>query len=103
MTMTGLALDDGFFGSSSGDIGLAFSGVGTKIAVEASSGDVSVVFPVGSGLDIDLDTASGDVRSSFPVSMTGVISERKISGRIGEGGTAVSISTSSGDIVLKEG
>lgn len=100
--MTGLDLEDSVFRASSGDITLSFDRAGSTLAAETSSGDVALTFPVGSGLDIEVDTASGDIRSSFPVSMTGAISERKISGRIGEGGTGVSVSTTSGDIRLTQ-
>ncbi|HEU4965674.1 MAG TPA: DUF4097 family beta strand repeat-containing protein [Bacilli bacterium] len=85
--------------TSSGDIHFdATSTMPKRIAVDASSGEVELRLPQTAAFDFDIDVSSGDVNLDFPnVTYTKTEDHHK-QGKVGDGGAAVKVETSSGDV-----
>jgi DUF4097 and DUF4098 domain-containing protein YvlB len=87
--------------STSGDIsvdgGLAAD---AESAISNISGDVTLMLPADAGLRLDASTVSGDLSADLPLRDL-VEERRRLSGRIGDGAAALTISTTSGDVTLE--
>jgi hypothetical protein len=86
--------------STSGDV--AFEGAladGAPSAISNISGDVELRLSRPNDLRLDLSTLSGDLRADLP--LRDVAQDRRsLRGSLGAGATAVSVSTTSGDITV---
>jgi len=84
--------------TTSGDIDIELkSAPGGDIRLASVSGDVELELPDDADVFIDAATASGDIDCSLELAERSQTS-RKLTGRLGEGRTAVNIRTTSGDI-----
>ncbi|HEX6964631.1 MAG TPA: DUF4097 family beta strand repeat-containing protein [Gemmatimonadaceae bacterium] len=86
--------------SSSGDIDVALAPDVKAARLSASSGDVTVRVPQGTGLAFDATTGSGDVNVDSSRLGMQVLTHRdhRFVGRIGNGSARVETSTASGDV-----
>ena len=69
---------------SSGTVYISFAEAPSGVSVDSTSGDVTLVFPKGTGLDLDFDSASG-----------------KFSGELSSGSLRVEVDTTSGDLRIE--
>jgi hypothetical protein len=85
--------------TASGDIRLSglFAG---ETRINAISGDVRVGFAPGSSARITASTTSGDIRTSGLMLTNQLQTSRNLTGTLGNGAGAVTISTVSGDVTL---
>jgi hypothetical protein len=63
------------------------------------SGEVAVRLPADVGVDVDVSTVSGSLDVAFPTDHI-EIGQRRLRGRIGDGGPVVSVRTTSGSVAL---
>jgi DUF4097 and DUF4098 domain-containing protein YvlB len=89
--------------TSSGSIELTLLALESEVTLRASSGDIDVRLPEGTGAELRLETSSGAIDLDFPVTTEGRIDEDELIGRLGEGGPELRAETSSGDIRLIRG
>jgi len=88
--------------AGSGDI-IVESAIGdhARWALEAGSGDVSLLLPRDSQFELRAETSSGDFETDFPLIVSGKLG-RRVEGQVGGKTKAtVRIATSSGDIKIK--
>jgi hypothetical protein len=64
------------------------------------NGSIVLALPAGTGADVDARTVNGDIQTDFPLEVSGRLSKRKLSGRIGGGGRRLSLETVNGSIEL---
>lgn len=89
--------------SHSGEVRLTGSLMaGAGLRVKSFSGDLKVVLPADAGFDLDASTRSGDVRVDFPL-LGSEISGTRASGRVGQGGAELELSSFSGDVRVLKG
>jgi hypothetical protein len=61
-----------------------------------------MTIPANSAFEFDAGTFSGVIDSDFPVEVSGKMSSRELHGVVNKGGSALRLSTFSGDIDLKK-
>ena len=66
--------------------------------LETVSGNVSVRVPLDLGFDLRAHTVSGSISTNRPLTLQGTVNRREISGRAGNGGFLLDVSTVSGNI-----
>ena len=71
-----------------------------QLAYSSVSGDIVLEFAGDLNADITMSTVSGDLDSDWPL-VTSNTSRGRLRGRIGSGGTRLSLSTVSGDVELR--
>ena len=64
------------------------------------NGSIDVTLAGGLNADFEAETVNGGIQSDFPVTLQGRINPRHLTGRIGQGGRSVRISTVNGGIRL---
>jgi DUF4097 and DUF4098 domain-containing protein YvlB len=69
--------------------------------VKSSYGGIDFTAPPGFAGRVELSTGYGSVRTALPVTMTGEITQKKITGQIGQGTGLLRLETGSGSIDLK--
>jgi lia operon protein LiaG len=85
--------------TGSGSVELSLTKVPRDIEIDTGSGSVRIALPANASLDVDIDTGSGGISSDFAVTMSEV-RRRELRGRIGEGGSRLTVSTGSGGVRL---
>lgn len=65
-------------------------------------GDVDLLLPADFSAELFLQSGDGHIQCEFPLTTTGILSKRKISGKLNKGGPLLSIKTGDGDIVLRK-
>jgi len=88
--------------TASGDVMLGIDGGEGDIAVTTSSGEVDIVIYGGDAYEVEIGTDSGSISSRVPLTVREA-SRKKLSGRYGEGGFSLRVSTSSGAVSLARG
>jgi DUF4097 and DUF4098 domain-containing protein YvlB len=86
--------------SSNGDVEVEIPALRQDARVETSNGDVTAALATGLDADVTAETSNGDVSTaglSFGDAESG---DSRFSGRLGEGGTDLRLSTSNGDVTL---
>jgi Toastrack DUF4097 len=66
--------------------------------LETVSGGVTVRVPLDLGFDLHAHTVSGSISTNRPLTLQGTINQREISGKAGNGGFLLDVSTVSGNI-----
>ena len=66
--------------------------------LKSVSGNVSVRVPQGLGFDLHAHTVSGSISTSRPLTLQGTVNKREITGKAGNGGFLLDVSTVSGNI-----
>lgn len=69
--------------------------------VKSSYGGIDFTAPPGFRGQVELNTAYGSIRTALPVMVSGEISKKRVSGKIGEGRGLLRLQTGSGSISLK--
>lgn len=93
--------------TSHSNINIAYSDqfTGTAVAeVSTSHGDISFSLPENYSGAVSMSTSHGKVKTEIPITVSGDISERRISGTIGEkgGGGKIDLKTTHGSIFLRK-
>lgn len=83
--------------TGSGSVDVELDQESDRIEIDTGSGGVRLAVPESFGATLDLETGSGDIDVDFPVT-TRRWQRDRLSGRIGDGRTRVSIDTGSGSI-----
>lgn len=65
------------------------------------NGSVTVELPAGANADVSASTVTGGMESDFPLTIQGRFSNRRMSGKIGNGGHELEMSTVNGTIILR--
>ena len=86
-------------GSIRGQMGQA-NWTGT-LQISTVNGGITLSLPGDLNSEVKITTVNGDIQSEFPVTMTGLISRRKLEGTIGAGGRVLSLNTLNGSVALK--
>ena len=73
-----------------------------KFRMKAFDGDVTFTFPEGSAFEMSGKTSTGSIRSDFPFSITKKMMRKEIKGQHNGGGADVTVTSFSGDIILKK-
>ena len=86
-------------GSIKGEMGRAtWSGT---LEMNTVNGGITLALPPDLNSDVKITTVNGDIQSDFPVSVSGVMTRRKLEGTIGAGGRLLSLGTTNGSVTLK--
>ena len=86
-------------GSIRGQMGQA-NWTGT-LQISTVNGGITLSLPGDLNSEVKISTVNGDIQSEFPVTMTGLISRRKLEGTIGAGGRVLALDTVNGSVALK--
>jgi DUF4097 and DUF4098 domain-containing protein YvlB len=88
--------------SVSGDVCISASSIPGPVELSTISGDIRFRVPVNTNADIAMHSVSGDLTndSELPISAL-TITKRSMKGKIGAGGAAISMKTTSGDVTLE--
>ena len=89
-------------GTSSGDVGLHSHSERGMMSIDTSSGDVDLVLYNTDSVEIDLRTSTGMMRTKLPLVVEDA-SRRHLMGSAGRGDLKIDVSTTSGDISVKQG
>jgi DUF4097 and DUF4098 domain-containing protein YvlB len=71
------------------------------LQISTVNGGITLSLPGDLNTEVKITTVNGDIQSEFPVTMTGLISRRKLEGTIGAGGRVLSLNTVNGSVALK--
>jgi len=74
---------------------------GGRYNMEGHSGDITFSVPENSSFELEVETFSGEIDTDFAISIIGKQEKGHLSGKVGEGGAWVELSTFSGDITIK--
>lgn len=83
--------------SASGDVALTLDHLPEQVSVNTCSGDCRVSIPGNQGFTLSSSTMSGDLRTNFPLE-----GSKGHKTYLGGGNSHISISTMSGDVVLRQ-
>lgn len=72
------------------------------VELATTNGDVAVALPVDLKATLDAVTTNGKITASYAVEPTGVTTSKKVQGKIRGGGTAVTLRTTNGNILLRK-
>src|SRR5262249_13032272 len=71
-----------------------------RITLATSFGPIRLRVPEGAGYDLVARTSFGSIHSELPITASGTIGADSLSGRIGAGGCALSLTDSNGNIEI---
>ncbi|NWF88705.1 MAG: DUF4097 family beta strand repeat protein [Ignavibacteriaceae bacterium] len=95
--------DSRIFGTTSGgDITLDYSGQNHGIELETSGGDINVSMPKDINAQAHFSTSGGSIKSEFKGNNAIEISSSKFEAEINDGGNAIVLKTSGGDITVRK-
>jgi hypothetical protein len=66
-----------------------------------TNGTITLTLPDGTDADLQARTTNGSVISDFDITMSGTLSRRNLSGRIGRGGPRLDVATTNGNIRIE--
>jgi hypothetical protein len=101
LTTTGLALASTVNGSVNVSMGRADWPNGATF--KTVNGGITLTLPSAFDAELNAQVLNGSIKSDFPVTVTGQMSPRRLSGRIGSGGHDLNLSTVNGSIRLLKG
>lgn len=73
----------------------------SDLSFNTVNGSVTVSLPDGANADVKASTVNGGLESDFPLTIQGRFSNRRMNGRIGDGGHDLRLSTVNGGITLR--
>ena len=88
--------------TSSGDVALRTGSGEGVVNIDTSSGDVDIVVYNVDSVEVDLMTSTGVMRTKIPLVVEDA-SRRRLLGRAGRGDLKIAVSTTSGDISVRQG
>jgi hypothetical protein len=74
-----------------------------RLAFHTVNGGITLDLPDGFAADVDARTVNGDVSTDFPLTIQGRFGPRRVTGKIGGGGSRLSLATVNGSIQLRRG
>jgi hypothetical protein len=74
-----------------------------RLAFNTVNGGITLDLPDGFAADLDARTVNGDVSTDFPLTIQGRFGPRRVTGKIGGGGSRLSLATVNGSIRLRRG
>ena len=89
-------------GTSSGDVRFHTNSEQGIISIDTSSGDVELVVYNTDSVELDLRTSTGMMRTKLPLVVEDA-SRRRLIGQAGDGALKIDVSTTSGDISIRQG
>jgi hypothetical protein len=101
VTTTGLAIASTVNGSVNVSMGRADWPNGATF--KTVNGGITLTLPSLFDAELNAQVLNGDIQSDFPITVTGQVSRRRLSGRIGGGGHDLNLSTVNGSIRLLKG
>jgi hypothetical protein len=85
-----------------GDIELVAEGsLPGEMRLNTVDGSVVLRLPEGSGFEVHASTLDGALESDFPLTVQGRWGPRSLRGRVGDGRTAIRVSTVDGDVMIR--
>ena len=86
-----------------GDVRASMRSVGNDdLSYSTVNGSIELELPASFNADIELSTVNGGFRTDFPMTLTGRVSPRRLSGKIGNGGRELRARTVNGSIELRK-
>lgn len=86
--------------TGSGDVRV--NGVATSSwDVQTGSGNIALNLPSNAGFELNAETSSGNINVNREVTVSGQINRHRMRGKVGGGGTLLSLRTGSGDIDIR--
>ena len=73
----------------------------SDLSFETVNGSVTVELPAGANANVRASTVTGGMESDFPLTIQGRFSNRRMNGKIGNGGHDLKLSTVNGAIILR--
>jgi DUF4097 and DUF4098 domain-containing protein YvlB len=98
LTTTGLAVASTVNGSVNVSMGRADWPNGASF--KTVNGGITLTLPAVVDAELRAEVLNGEIKSEFPITVTGQMSRRRLSGRIGGGGRDLNLSTVNGSITL---
>ena len=94
--------EEGKFVTANGSVDVEIREGVAPVSVRTSNGSINLKLPGNFSGQLDAKTSNGRVRSDFPIPFTNK-SKKRLSGKIGEGGSAMlKLRTSNGSINLRK-
>lgn len=87
--------------TTNGDVELGLDAVTGPLSVETTNGDVVIEAPTSLNALLEMQTVNGDLDLSVPANVT-LKTAKKLAATLGTGGTTITLSTTNGDITLRE-
>lgn len=72
-----------------------------ELAIGTTNGAITVALPASAAADLTAETTNGTIASDFPLTVSGRFSRTRLSGAIGDGGRALRLTTTNGDIEIR--
>ena len=72
-----------------------------ELAFATTNGAITIALPASAGADLTAETTNGTIASDFPLTVSGRFSRTRLSGTIGDGGRALRLTTTNGDIEIR--
>ncbi|HEX8851564.1 MAG TPA: DUF4097 family beta strand repeat-containing protein [Gemmatimonadaceae bacterium] len=86
-----------------GDVRASMRSVGNDdLSYSTVNGSIELELPASFNADVELSTVNGSFRTDFPMTLTGRVSPRRLSGKIGNGGRELRARTVNGSIELRK-
>lgn len=92
----------GKLGSTSGDVFLSLAGLSGDISVNTASGGVTMELPKEASLEFEAGTASGEIDTFFDDALSFSKRGNHAEGTVGSGERKIEITTTSGDVRVRE-
>jgi len=99
LSTSGLATAETVNGSITATMGRADWTSDLKFATV--NGGITISFPTDIDADVSASTVNGDIETDFPLEVTGRFGPKHVSGKIGNGGRKLQLTTVNGAIALK--
>ena len=87
-------------GNGSVEVAIASRASG-NMEFSSGNGSITVTLPSDFAAQVEASTGNGGFQSDFPMQVNGRISSNRVSGRIGQGGGRMTLSTGNGSITLR--
>ena len=88
--------------NSNGDVSLSVVAPVGDVDVHNDNGSIDLTLPAQTGFNLDASTANGDLSTDFDVPTTGSDDRHTASGKVGAGGSRISVVSSRGDVHIKK-
>lgn len=92
----------GSIGSTSGDVFFSLAELSGDISINTSSGEVTMELPKAVSLEFEAGTSSGEIDTFFDEALSFSKKGNHAAGTVGSGGRKLEITTTSGDVRIRE-
>jgi len=87
--------------TTNGDVDLGVDSLGSMVKVQTTNGGVTLELPAALNAALTMETVNGDLDLGFPATIV-TKSRRSLIATLGSGGAPISLSTTNGDITLRQ-